>query len=70
MRDGTLELLAAVAAPDGSRVLFERASGPLDEPEALARLVAQRLAMRGAANLPSSDTAETGLVQGNQEATG
>lgn len=47
----TLTLTAAVFAPDGSRVLRERASGPPDRPEELGRAVGGALLARGAAGL-------------------
>jgi hydroxymethylbilane synthase len=46
-----LVLLAAIADPDGRRVLRDRASGPLAAPEALADQVADRLLAAGAADL-------------------
>jgi hydroxymethylbilane synthase len=49
--DGSLELVAAVYSEDGSRVVRERATGPLDHPESLGDLVAEALLARGAADL-------------------
>ena len=49
--DGSLELVAAVYSEDGSRVLRERATAPLDRPESLGDLVADALLARGAADL-------------------
>jgi hydroxymethylbilane synthase len=46
-----LTLLAAIADPDGRRVLRHRATGALDSPEALANQVADRLLAAGAAEL-------------------
>jgi len=48
---GTLVLDACVCAPDGSEVLRERGTGPITQPEALGRSVAQRLRAAGADRL-------------------
>ena len=51
-----LRLEAAVAAPDGSRVLRHGAEGPLGEAEALGEAVAQVLLAQGAAGLLAAAT--------------
>jgi hydroxymethylbilane synthase len=55
--DDRLDLVAAVADPDGRRVLREHASGVLDAPEALADEVAERLLAAGATDLLGATTA-------------
>ncbi len=49
--DGALELIGGVAQPDGRRVLIDRASGTLANPEQLADALSERLASAGAAEL-------------------
>jgi hydroxymethylbilane synthase len=49
--DGRLRLEAAVAAPDGSRVLRHAAEGAMDEAEALGAVAARALLDQGAAAL-------------------
>lgn len=49
--DGQLTLLAAVAAPDGSRVLRREVRGPLDEAERLGAAAAAALRAEGADEL-------------------
>lgn len=46
--DGRLLLLGAVAAPDGSRIFKDEASGDPDRPEALGEELARRLLAMGA----------------------
>ncbi len=46
--DGRLLLLGAVAAPDGSRIFKDEASGDSHRPEALGEELARRLLARGA----------------------
>jgi hydroxymethylbilane synthase len=48
---GRMTLLAAIADPDGRRVLRDHSTGTLDAPEALADEVADRLLAAGAAHL-------------------
>ncbi|HSS44985.1 MAG TPA: hydroxymethylbilane synthase, partial [Thermoanaerobaculia bacterium] len=50
-KDGRLKLSAGVFSASGDRVLREEGSGPAEEPEVLARVVAERLLARGAAEL-------------------
>lgn len=49
--DGTLQLAAAVASPDGRRVVRQAIKGPQDEADALGAILAQRLIEAGAAEL-------------------
>lgn len=49
--DGRLDLLGAVAQPDGRRVLVDRLDGSLAAPEALGDALAARLRAAGAAEL-------------------
>jgi hydroxymethylbilane synthase len=51
LADGTLRLAAAVAAPDGSRVLRHEAAGLLAGAEALGAAVAAQLLAQGATEL-------------------
>jgi len=46
--NGRIQLLAIVAAPDGSEVVRARAEGPVDEAEALGRGLGEELLSRGA----------------------
>lgn len=54
----TLRLTAAVAAPDGSRLVRQTIAGPLTEAEALGAALAQRLRAAGAAELLASAAVE------------
>lgn len=49
--DGVLDLQGMVASPDGSRLIRERVSGPVDNPEALGVSLADRLLDKGAGPL-------------------
>jgi hydroxymethylbilane synthase len=49
--DGRLELLGAVAQPDGRRALLDRMEGSLSNPEQVADALAERLRAAGAAEL-------------------
>lgn len=49
--DGGLQIAAAVAAPDGSQVLWREAQGSVAAPEALGAAVASALLSAGAADL-------------------
>ena len=55
--DGSLDLTAAVAAPDGSRMLRAGESGSAADPEGLAEIVARRLLEGGAARLLAASEA-------------
>ena len=58
--DGTLRLAAAVAAPDGSRVVRQTIEGPRAEAEALGAALAQRLRAAGVAEfLPSASVGDS-----------
>jgi hydroxymethylbilane synthase len=48
VRDGRIQLLAIVAAPDGSEVVRARTEGPLDAAESLGRGLGEELLLRGA----------------------
>jgi hydroxymethylbilane synthase len=52
--DGTLEMRAVAASPDGRLVLREHGSGPASAPDALGERLADALLARGAATLPAS----------------
>jgi hydroxymethylbilane synthase len=53
--EGTLRLLAAVAAPDGRRLLRVEAAAHAADPDAVAREAAQRLLAAGAGALLAAD---------------
>ena len=53
-RDGQLMLEGAVIAADGRRALRDTATGPITEPVALGRRLAERLASQGAKDLLSN----------------
>lgn len=57
---GTLALRARVLALDGSGMLEDEAAGPVADPAALGRLVAERLLARGAEKLVSEARAAAG----------
>jgi hydroxymethylbilane synthase len=48
---GRLDLLGAVAQPDGRRAVIDRLEGPISSPESLADQLAERLRAAGAAEL-------------------
>ena len=49
--NGTLALDGAVVAPDGTRLLRDRSTGPLESPESLGEALANRLISQGAKEL-------------------
>jgi hydroxymethylbilane synthase len=49
--DGSLELEAVVASPDGTRTVRRRVRGPASDPEALGRLAAAELMREGATEI-------------------
>ncbi len=51
LRDGALDLRGAVVAVDGTRTFARSATGPLDQPEALGRTLAQQVLDAGAADI-------------------
>jgi hydroxymethylbilane synthase len=62
VQGAVLRLLAAVAAPDASKVLRHEVSGPVHDPEALGAAVATALLQQGAATLLSQRSPQVALA--------